>query len=518
MPETNASLPAAMTNFKEIPYDEMVVDKKTKGDNNYMPKTNSSQPAPLKNFLEIPYDELEALNLEAAEAAEKLSPAELEKKYRAYMQNEKRLKAVTICFTDIEGRFHTLDYDLQFFLNANDNLTFDGSSIRGFSAQKESDLRLGTDWGSIFWLPSDVFGPGKVIMFGTVLNRDKTPYESDFRTRLVALAGEMKKTRGLTANVAAEVEGFVVKGLNSEQAYNEVSEFELISTGGYFHSLPMDPLKKFIDAAAEAQRAMGFRNEKDHPEVAPSQFELNFSHASLVRACDLIQLYKLVCRQVAANMGMTATFLPKPISGVNGSGMHLNLSFSKGGKNVFFEKAGEDGLSEIAWDSISRILNHAQELSLILNSSVNAYRRLDPHFEAPNQIKVSSVDRGAMIRIPAGNEKSARIELRSVGPDANPYLALYAIVRTALDGEPLTKDESKRDRVRFLPGNIHDAIRIFRASEFIKKVLGESSHEKYIQYKQAAADRSPKELGSIVKSSEVLFHHDVTTQMLWHKF
>ena len=167
---------------------------------------------------------------------------------------------------------------------------------------------------------------------------------------------------------------------------------------------------------------------------------------------------------------------------------------------------------------ISRILNHAQELSLILNSSVNAYRRLDPHFEAPNQIKVSSVDRGAMIRIPAGNESSARLELRSVGPDANPYLALYALVRTALEGEPLAKDESKRDRVRFLPGNIHDAIRIFRASEFIKRVLGEASFEKYLQYKQAAADRSPKELGSIVKSSEVLFHHDVTTQMLWHKF
>ncbi|MDD5208378.1 MAG: glutamine synthetase family protein [Elusimicrobiales bacterium] len=483
-----------------------------------MPKTKSADPVVLKNFLEIPYDELEAMNLEAAEAAETLQPAELEKKYRAYLQNEKRLKAVTLCFSDIEGRFHMLDYDKQYFLRANDNLTFDGSSIRGFSAQKESDLRLGIDWGSIFWLPSDVFGPGKVILFGTVLNRDKTPYESDFRTRLAELAKELQKTRGITANVAGEVEGFLVKGLSAEQVYNKVTGFELISTGGYFHSLPLDQLKMFIDAAAEVQRAMGFKNEKDHPEVAPSQFELNFSYASVVRACDLIQLYKLVCRQVAANMGMTATFLPKPVSGVNGSGMHLNLSFFKGGKNLFYDKKGEDGLSATAWDIISRLLNHAQELSLILNSSVNAYRRLDPHFEAPNQIKVSSVDRGAMIRIPAGNEKSARIEIRSVGPDANPYLALYALLRTALDGEPLTKDESKRDRVRFLPGNIYDAIRIFRGSEFVKKIMGESSHEKYVLHKQAAADRSPKELGSIVKSSEVLFHHDVTTQMLWHKF
>ena len=483
-----------------------------------MLKSKSAEAIVLKNFLEIPYDELEAMNLQAAQAAEMQSSAELEKTYRAYLQKEKRLKAVTLCFSDIEGRFHMLDYDKHFFLRAADNLTFDGSSIRGFSAQKESDLRLGIDWGSIFWLPSDVFGPGKVIMFATVLNRDKTPYESDFRARLSSLARELKESKGITANVAAEVEGFIVNGLNAEQTYSNATGFNLISTGGYFHSLPLDNLKRFIDTAAEAQRAMGFRNEKDHPEVAPSQFELNFSYAGVVRACDIIQLYKLVCRQVAANMGMTATFLPKPISGVNGSGMHLNLSFFKGGKNIFYDKKGEDSLSPVAWDVVSKILNHAQELSLILNSSVNAYRRLDPHFEAPNQIKVSSVDRGAMIRIPAGNETSARLEIRSVGPDANPYLALYGLLRTAVDGEPLTKDENKRDRVRYLPGNIHDAIRIFRGSEFIKTVLGASSHEKYLSYKQAVADRSPKELGVIVKSDEVLFHHDVTNQMLWHNF
>ena len=483
-----------------------------------MPATKSTGTVVLKNFLEIPYDELEAMNLEAAGAAETTTVSELEKKYRAYLQKEKRLKAVTLCFSDIEGRFHMLDYDKLYFLKAADNLTFDGSSIRGFSAQRESDLRLGVDWGSIFWLPSDVFGPGKVILFATVLNRDRTPYESDFRTRLAGLTKEIKKTRGITANAAAEVEGFLVNGLNSEQNYNEVAGFYLISTGGYFHSLPLDRLKMFIDTAAEAQRAMGFKNEKDHPEVAPSQFELNFSYANAVRACDIIQLYKLVCRQVAANMGMTATFLPKPVSGVNGSGMHLNLSFFKGGKNIFHDNNGVDGLSLTAWDAISRILNHAQELSLILNSSVNAYRRLDPRFEAPNQIKVSSVDRGAMIRIPTGNESSARIEIRSVGPDANPYLALYALLRAAFDGEPLTKDENKRDRVRYLPGSIYDAIRIFRAGEFIKTVMGAASHEKYVSHKQAAADRSPKELGGIVKSSEVLFHHEITNQMLWHKF
>ncbi len=474
--------------------------------------------SPLRNFLEIPYDTLEEMNLRAAERAETESSEVLEKEYRDYLSKEKRLKAVTLCFSDIEGRFHMLDYDKNYFLGAADNLTFDGSSIRGFSAQQESDLRLGVDWTSILWLPSDVFGPGKVIFFANVLNRDKTPYESDFRSRLELLSKDLKKQKDITVFLAAEVEGFLVDGLNAEQNFSEEGGFKLISTGGYFHSLPKDRLKMFIDASAEAQRALGFRNEKDHPEVAPSQFELAFSYSSVVRACDRIQLYKLVCRQIAANMEMTATFLPKPVSGINGSGMHMNMSFSKKGENIFYQKDGEDGLSPLAWDIISRILNHAPELSLLLNSSVNAYRRLDPHFEAPNQIKVSSIDRGSMIRIPEGNKKTSRIEVRSVAPDSNPYIAAFALVKTALEGESLKKDEGKRDRLRYLPGNINDAIKLYKASDFLKKVLGESAHEKYVEHKQDAADRSPKELGAIVKKSEVVYHHEITNQMLWNQF
>ena len=165
---------------------------------------------------------------------------------------------------------------------------------------------------------------------------------------------------------------------------------------------------------------------------------MNFSYADALRTADLIQLYKLVCRQVANGMGLTATFLPKPIMGINGTGMHTNISLSKNGKNIFYEKNGKRGLSSEAQDFISRILNHAQEMCLVLNSSVNAYRRLDPHFEAPNQIQVSSIDRGSMVRIPVGNEKTARIEVRSVGADANPYLLLYTLIKTGLQGEALS--------------------------------------------------------------------------------
>lgn len=472
----------------------------------------------LRNFLEIPYDELEEKNLEAKEKRLTKDSTKLEAEYRAYLEKEKRIKAVTLCFTDIEGRFHMLDYDKKYLLASSDNFTFDGSSIRGFTQQKESDLRLAVDWGSIMWLPSDLFGPGKVVMFTNILARDRSQYESDFRGLLQNYISELKSQHGLTAYASPEIEGLLVKGVNAEQKYDENTGFKLTTTGGYYHSLPMDKLRQFIDACAEAQRAMGFQNEKDHPEVAPSQFEMNFSYTDVVRAADQVQLYKLICRQVANKMGMTSTFLPKPMMGINGSGMHTNFSLSKAGKNIFYDKKGKEGLSTIAWDFISRILNHAPEICLIINSSVNAYRRLDPHFEAPNQIKVSPFDRGSMIRIPVGNEKSARIEVRSVAPDTNPYLWLYTLIKIFTTGEKLTKDKSKRDRLRFLPGTITDALKLFKASDFIEKILGESNKEKFAYYKQLAADRSPKELGTKVKNSEVIYHHEITNQALWNTF
>jgi glutamine synthetase len=472
----------------------------------------------LKDFLEIPYDKLTEMNLKAKEDAEKLSSTQLEKKYTDWLKKEKRVKAVTLCFSDIEGRLHMLDYDKKFLLDSLSNLTFDGSSIRGFTPQHESDLRLDVDWSSIRFMPSDIFGAGKVIFFASVMNRDRSPYISDFRGRLKQYTAELKKKEGLTAYAAPEIEGFVIDGENAEQNFDPNVGFKLISSGGYFHSLPMDPLRQFIDASAEAQRALGFKNEKDHPEVAPSQFEMNFSYAEVVRAADNVQLYKLICRQVARTMGLTATFLPKPFMGINGSGMHTNFSLSKGGKNIFYDPKGEDGLSKIAWDFIWKLLNHAPEICLILNSSVNAYRRLDPHFEAPNQIKVSAIDRGSMIRIPVGNERSARIELRSVAPDANPYLLLFTMLKTGMEGKRLAKDETKRERVRFLSDNIYDAISLCKSSKFIADALGEESKEKFIKFKQAAADRSPKGLGTTVKRSEVIYHHEVTNQLLWNNF
>lgn len=472
----------------------------------------------MKPFLAIPYDELEERNLAAREKRDILSPEEQEMEYRSYLEKEKRIKAVTLCFSDLEGRFHMLDYDKKFLLTSADNLTFDGSSIRGFTSQRESDLRLQVDWTSFMWLPADLFGPGKVLMFANILNREGTQYESDFRGLLQQFLRDLQRKEGMTAYVSMEVEGIVVEGPSAEQRFDEKTGFRLISTGGYFHSLPRDPLRQFIDTSASVQRAMGFKNEKDHPEVAPSQFEMNFSYTNALRTADLVQLYKLVCRQVANTLDMTATFLPKPVMGINGNGMHTNISLAKNGKNVFYGQGEEWNLSATARDFVARILNHAQEMCLVLNASVNAYRRLDPHFEAPNQIQVSPIDRGSMIRIPVGNERTARIEVRSVGPDANPYLLLYTLIQAGLHGDILPTSLAGDPQPRLLPGNIQEAINLFEGSALMRKLLGEINVEKYLSYKRMAADRSPRALGTLVKTSEIIYHHDVTNQALWNMF
>jgi len=174
----------------------------------------------------------------------------------------------------------------------------------------------------------------------------------------------------------------------------------------------------------------------------------------------------------------------------------------------------------MAWDFVDRILTSGEDLCLLLNSSVNAYRRLDPHFEAPNQIKASAVDRTSMVRIPLGNEKSARIEVRTVAPDANPYLAFYSLIQTGLNG-PLDDSiarEGRKTRSKFLPSNIYDAMAFFEKSAFMKEILGDANVGKFIDRKRESANRCPRDLGTRVKSSEVLFHHEITNQFIWSQF
>src|SRR5258708_4722763 len=224
----------------------------------------------LKNFLEIPYDQLEEMNLAAKEKLDSIALSDHEKEYRDYLEKEKRIKAVTLCFSDIEGRLHMLDYDKKFLLASAENLTFDGSSIRGFTALHESDLRLSIDWASIVWLPADIFGSGKVIMFANILGRDRIPYESDFRGQLQLYLQKLKQDQDMTAFAAPELEGFLVDDINAEQRYEQKTGFTLTSIGGFFPSFPFYKPPLFLHSPSATQPAIGIFYEKDHPQVDPS--------------------------------------------------------------------------------------------------------------------------------------------------------------------------------------------------------------------------------------------------------
>src|SRR6267143_337504 len=218
-------------------------------------------PNELRNFLALSYDELEQLNLKAKEQRlNRVAAHKIQEERIKYLTDEKRIKAVTVLF---------------------------------------SDLGLAMDWGAFYWAPADVLGSGKVLVFGHVIDKDGSPYAADIRGVLKGFADGLHEKKGYTLNAANEIEGFLFKGQNAERSYNETGKFEYVNTGGYYHSLPGDPLRTFIDTTAEVQRAMGFQNEKDHPEVASSQFEINYGYGEVVAAADQIQLYKLICRQVA---------------------------------------------------------------------------------------------------------------------------------------------------------------------------------------------------------------------------
>src|SRR5580698_3860980 len=211
----------------------------------------------LRNFLELSYEELEELNLKAKkQRKDRVAPHKIQEERLKYLTDQKGIKAVTVMFCDLEGRLHMLDYDKKFLVSSYDNLTFDGSSIRGFTAQRESDLRLAIDWSAFYWAPADVFGPGKVLVFGEVIDKNGAVYTADMRGVLKKFAEDQYAKNGYTLNAANEIEGFLFEGVDAERTFNQTGKFEYVNQGGYYHSLPGDPLREFIDTTAEVQRAM----------------------------------------------------------------------------------------------------------------------------------------------------------------------------------------------------------------------------------------------------------------------
>ena len=426
---------------------------------------------PLRDFLEIPYDRLEEMNLAGQAAAPgpgahgpgSGGAAAVPDGREAHQGGDRVLHRprgpACTCSTTTRSSCSS----------AADNLTFDGSSIRGFSQQAESDLRLGVDWTAFYWLPADVFGPGKVLVFGVRrgAGRDALP-----RRHAQPAEGLHRRAVREGRHDRARVErdrGVPLQGARRRAPVpRSPTQFEFISTGGYYHSLPGDALRQFIDASAEAQRALGFANEKDHPEVAPSQFEMNYPYTEACVAADQVQLYKLICRQVAQQLDMTAS-LPAQAGHRRQRQRHAHEPLAHARRlNLFWDAAGKDQ-AVAARAGLHR--PHPGQRQRHLPDPQLERQRLPP---ARPALRGAEPDQGVGDQPRRDGPHPAR--QREVRPHRG---ALDRARRQPVPGDLHAAADGPRgaaagglsrrasgSRTRFLPDNIYDAIRLFKRSTF----------------------------------------------------
>ena len=409
------------------------------------------------------------------------------------MVEEEDVGFIRLQFTDIFGTMKNIAITTSQLDKAlNNEIMFDGSAIEGFARVEESDMYLHPDLNTfeIFpWRPQQ----GKVArLICDVYKPDGTPYESDPRYILKKVMAEAKEM-GYEFNVGPELEFFLFHtdddGLPTTLSHE---------SAGYFDLGPLDLGENARRDMVLTLEDMGFEIESSHHEAAPAQHEIDFRYDEALTTADNIMTFKLVVKTIAKRHGLHATFMPKPKFGINGSGMHLNMSVSRDGINVFQDAKDEYGLSKEAYCFIGGIMKHMKALTFITNPSINSYKRLIPGYEAPVYIAWSAKNRTPLIRIPAGGEES-RIELRSPDPSANPYLALAVCLAAGLDGirneimppesvdtniYKLTQKERERMGIDSLPGSLLEAAREFEKDTFIKDVLGKELAEKYIAAKK----------------------------------
>ncbi|HET6871738.1 MAG TPA: type I glutamate--ammonia ligase, partial [Sporolactobacillaceae bacterium] len=348
------------------------------------------------------------------------------------LADEENVKFVRLQFTDLLGIIKNVEIPVDSLPKALDNeIMFDGSSIEGFVRIEESDMYLFPDlntWVVFPWTS----GKGKVArLICDIHNADGTPFEGDPRLILKRQLEEMKALGFTAFNIGPEPEFFLFK--NDEKGEPTL---ELNDKGGYFDLSPTDLGENCRRDIVLELEEMGFEVEASHHEVAPGQHEIDFKYADAVSTCDNIQTFKLAVKTIARQHGLHATFMPKPLFGVNGSGMHANMSLFKGKENAFFDEGAGDRkqLSETAHHFIAGILEHARAFTAVTNPTVNSYKRLVPGYEAPCYVAWSLRNRSPLIRVPAKRGLSTRIEVRSVDPSANPYLAMAVLLAAGLDG------------------------------------------------------------------------------------
>ncbi|GAA2980391.1 type I glutamate--ammonia ligase [Lentilactobacillus parakefiri] len=415
------------------------------------------------------------------------------------MVKDEDVKFLRLMFTDLFGTIKNVEVPITQLDKLLDNkLMFDGSSIEGFVRIEESDMYLYPDLSTwmIFPWSTDRGKIARVIC--QVYRPNGEPYAADPRNNLIRVLGDMKKAGFTSFNIGPEPEFFLFK-------MNENGEptLHLNDKGSYFDMAPMDLGENCRREIVLTLEEMGFDVEAAHHEVAPGQHEIDFKYADALAAADNIQTFKLVVKTVARKYGLYATFMPKPLSGINGSGMHLNMSLFNDKGNTFYDKDGELEISQEAYYFLGGLLKHARSFTAVCNPIVNSYKRLVPGYEAPVYVAWSGSNRSPLIRIPSARGNSTRLELRSVDPTANPYLAIACVLEAGLDGlrnkiEPehsidrniyrMDAEERQKSHITNLPDTLHNALKDLSADETMKKALGEHLYNSFIEAKNLEYD------------------------------
>ncbi len=412
---------------------------------------------------------------------------------------EQQVNYIRLQFSDILGTIKNVEIPVSQLDKALDNkMMFDGSSIEGFVRIEESDMYLVPDlntWVVFPWIT----GKGKVARLICDVNKaDGTPFAGDPRSNLKRVLKEMEEAGFTSFNLGPEPEFFLFK-------LDERGEptLELNDNGGYFDLAPMDLGENCRRDIVLELEEMGFEIEASHHEVAPGQHEIDFKYADAITACDNIQTFKLVVKTIARKHGLHATFMPKPLFGVNGSGMHMNVSLFKGKDNAFYDESGDLQLSDTAYKFMAGILKHVQGFTAITNPTVNSYKRLVPGYEAPCYVAWSAQNRSPLIRIPSSRGVSTRVEVRSVDPSANPYLAMAVILKAGLDGIKndiappkavdrniyvMNKEERRANGVEDLPATLYAALEELAKNDTIRDALGEHIYANFVDSKEIEWD------------------------------
>ncbi|MBN2540821.1 MAG: glutamine synthetase [Bacilli bacterium] len=414
---------------------------------------------------------------------------------------EENVRYIRLMFTDIMGTIKSVEIPVTRLETALDGrVMFDGSSIEGFVRIMEADMYLRPDYDTWLILSWEETSYGKVArLICDVYTPQGNPSPADPRSNLKRVAKKMEKLGFSTLNIGFEPEFFLFKLDENGEITMDVKD-----NGGYFDLSPIDGAGDCRrDIVLELER-IGFTMEASHHEVAPGQNEINFEFSNIIEAVDNVQTFKLVVKNIARRHGLHATFMPKPIANINGSGMHTNCSLSDlEGNNAFDDPTDPQGLSHVCRQWLTGILTHSRSFCAITNPTVNSYKRLVPGYEAPCYVSWSEHNRSVMVRIPATRGRTTRTEIRSVDVSANPYLAISVILAAGLDGIErdlplissinenlfeLTQQERTALGVSSLPDNLKEAIDVLKESELMKEALGEHIFNKFIELKSKEWD------------------------------